>query len=211
VTEGQGAALHRQKVTRADGRTVNIVQRRGHLSYCYSGCCCGHTDRGYAPLPVDAYKNEWVSRRLRNQVHLTRAGCLGPCTLANVASLVFDGRSVWFHSVNTEWQVGLIYDYIESMIAADRFLVPPPDLSEYVFNFYDWEYRAPQEDAAAPVPAEQADLSGIAVLSHADTDLLALSRAREEFPPGFPALFTHRCNGYGRRKRCSCCWITDCP
>ncbi len=182
--------LHRQKVTRADGKTVNIVQRRGHLSYCYSGCCCGHVDRGYAPLPVDAYKNEWVERKLRNTVHLTRAGCLGPCTLANVASLVFDGRSVWFHSVNTPWQVGLIYDYIESMIAADGFLTPPAELAEYVFNFYDWDFRAPPERLER-ADAPSGPLSGIAVLSHADTDLLTLERVREELPPGFPPLYTH--------------------
>ena len=57
---------------------------------------------------------------MRNMVHLTKAGCLGPCTLANVASLVVDGRAVWFHSVNSAWQVRLIYDYIESMLVALR-------------------------------------------------------------------------------------------
>ena len=190
VTFPPTASLHRQKVTRADGRAVNIVQRRGHLSYCYLGCCCGHVDRGYAPLPVDAYKNEWVRRKLRNIVHLTRAGCLGPCSLANVASLVFDGRSVWFHSVNTPWQVGLIYDYIGAMIRADAFLTPPPELAEYVFNFYDWDFRAPPERSQT-TPGQTGPLAGIAVLSHADTDLLTLGRVREELPPGFPALHTH--------------------
>ena len=133
---------YRQRVVRADGRTVSIVQRRAHLSYCFSGCCCGRTERGYAPVPVDAYKEEWLGRKLRRVVHLTKAGCLGPCALANVASLVFDGRAVWFHSVNTAWHVRLIFDYIESMVAAGRFLAPSDDLAEYVFNFYDWDHRA---------------------------------------------------------------------
>ena len=183
--------VQRQKVTRADGKTVNIVQRRGHLSYCYSGCCCGHVDRGYAPLPVDAYKNGWISRKLRNTVHLTRSGCLGPCTLANVASLMFDGRSVWFHNVNTPWQVELIYDYIESMIRADRFLTPPPELTEYVFNFYDWDARAPLEFRQVEGPTERESLSGMTVLSHADTDLLTIERVRETLPEDFPPLHTH--------------------
>ncbi|GGR19637.1 cobaltochelatase subunit CobN [Deinococcus ruber] len=182
--------VQRQKVTRADGKTVNIVQRRGHLSYCSSGCCCGHVDRGYAPLPVDAYKNGWISRKLRNTVHLTRSGCLGPCTLANVASLMFDGRSVWFHNVNTPWQVELIYDYIERMIQADRFLTPPPELAEYVFNFYDWDFRTPPEQAELPA-APTGPLAGIAVLSHADTDLLTLERVRGTLPEGFAHLHTH--------------------
>ena len=28
------------------------------------GCCCGITERGYAPVPTDLYHNEWERRRL---------------------------------------------------------------------------------------------------------------------------------------------------
>ncbi len=173
---------HRQRVMRADGRTLNFVQHRAHLSYCFTGCCCGRTDRGYAPVPVDVYKEEWTRRKIRNDVHLTKGGCLGPCVLANVASLVFDGKSVWFHSVNSAWQVRQIFDYIDSMLKADRFLKPPAELSEYVFNYYDWDVRKPTmlADAAAQLP--QAD-GGIMLLSHADTDLLTLAKAKELLPP----------------------------
>ncbi len=86
---------YRQRVIRADGRTINVVQRRGHLSYCDGACCCGRTDRGYAAVPIEVYKEEWLKRKLRNVVHMTKGGCLGPCPLANVASLEFDGRSVF--------------------------------------------------------------------------------------------------------------------
>ena len=99
----------------------------------FTGCCCGRTERGYAAVPVDMFKDEWLRRKLRNVVHLTKAGCLGPCALANVASLVFDGRAVWFHSVDTPWHVRLIYDYIEAMVRADRFIAPTSELTEYVF------------------------------------------------------------------------------
>jgi nitrile hydratase accessory protein len=131
----------RASVVRTDGREVQIVQRRAHLSYCYGSCCCGDVDRGYAPVPVETFKQEWTGRRLKKSVHLTKGGCLGPCTLANVASLVFDGRSVWFHSVNTPDVAVLIFDYIEAMIAADRYMPPPAALAPHVFNFYDWERR----------------------------------------------------------------------
>lgn len=177
--------VYRQKVVRADGKTISIAQRRAHLSYCFSGCCCGRTERGYAALPVDTYKNEWIGRKMRNVVHLTKAGCLGPCTLANVASLVFDGRAVWFHSVNSAWQVRLIYDYIESMLQADRFLQPPAELAEYVFNYYDWDAR-PQEPKAAPLSTDESTIEGIALLSHADTDVLTVQRAKRELPPELP-------------------------
>ena len=179
--------MFRARVVRADGRAINVVQRRAHLSYCFTGCCCGRTERGYAAVPVDTFKDEWLRRKLRNVVHLTKAGCLGPCALANVASLVFDGRSVWFHSVNTPWHVRLIYDYIEAMVRADRFVTPPAELTEYVFNFYDWDAR-PQ---GAPAPAVDTDASGrprIALLTHADTDLLALKRAQATLPPELDAI-----------------------
>jgi hypothetical protein len=130
-----------QSVTRADGRTIDVVQRRGHLSYCYDACCCGRTDRGYAAVPVEIYKEEWLKRKLRNIVHMTKGGCLGPCPLANVASLEFDGQSVFFQSVSQPWQIRLIFDYIESMIRADRFLPPPPELAVFAFDFYDWNAR----------------------------------------------------------------------
>jgi cobaltochelatase CobN len=174
---------YRQRVVRADGRTLNIVQHRAHLSYCFTGCCCGRTDRGYAAVPVDVYKEEWTRRKIRNAVHLTKGGCLGPCVLANVASLVFDGKAVWFHSVNSAWQVRQIFDYIDSMVQADRFLKPPAELSEYVFNYYDWDVReAAQPDALEQPHPVQLD-GGIVLLSHADTDLLTLTRARELLPP----------------------------
>ncbi len=132
----------RQTIRTADGEEVEIVQRRAHLSYCHSGCCCGDVERGYAPVPVDTFKQEWLRRRLRRIVHLTKGGCLGPCELANVVSLVFDGQSVWFHSVNTPELVCQIFDYIDMMVLADRYEPAPPTLTPYVFNFYDWDARA---------------------------------------------------------------------
>ena len=50
------------------------------------------------------------------------SSCLGPCALANVASLMFDGRSMWLHSVNTPQHVRLIFDYVEMIVGADLFL-----------------------------------------------------------------------------------------
>ncbi|MBB5064448.1 cobaltochelatase subunit CobN [Granulicella mallensis] len=173
---------YRQRVIRADGRAFNITQHRAHLTYCYTGCCCGITERGYAAVPVDVYTEEWLKRKIRNDVHLTKGGCIGPCALANVASLVFDGKSIWFHSVNSEWQVRQIYEYIDSMLKADRFLQPPSELSEYVFNYYDWDVRLPSP-AEGLTQLEIVQPNGaIMLLSHADTDLLTLIKASETLP-----------------------------
>ncbi|AFD24518.1 cobaltochelatase subunit CobN [Deinococcus gobiensis] len=181
-----GAGAARQRVTRADGRTINVVRKRGHLSYCFHGCCCGRTDKGYAPAPVDTYKEEWTRRRMRNQVHLTKSGCLGPCTLNNVAHLVFDGHDTWFHSVNDPWLVVAIFEYIAAMLEADGPLPVPSELVEYTFNYYTWDAGGAAM-AALPVAAPDLSggLSGLALLTHADTDLLNLRAAQDTLPADF--------------------------
>jgi cobaltochelatase CobN len=110
----------RNLVTRADGTLVNVARSRGQLFVCATGCCCGRTGDGFAPVPGDLYHAEWERRRLRNVVHLTSSGCLGPCALANVVLLLFDGQAQWFHSIDDEALVLALYDHVEAMLEADR-------------------------------------------------------------------------------------------
>jgi len=128
-------------------------------------------------VPAELYHDEWERRRLRNQVHLTIGGCLGPCALANVVELIFDGRTVFFHSVDDEATVRAIYDYLDQMVAADTYVPPPPALAGRQFTQFRWEGRpdgvALQERARTRTAAEP----GILFLTHADTDLLALRAA----------------------------------
>ena len=89
----------RQRVTRADGRTINVVQRRGHLSYCHGACCCGRTDRGYAPVPVELYKEEWLKRKafdLAMREFLERSN---PWALHAIAKRLLEAadRGLWEH------------------------------------------------------------------------------------------------------------------
>lgn len=131
----------RNLVTRADGRLVNVARSRGHLFVCASGCCCGRTEDGFAAVPAETFHREWERRRLRNRVHLTIGGCLGPCALANVALLLFDGQAQWFHSVNSEARALAIYDHVERMLEADGCLPPPPLLAPYHFTASLWQRR----------------------------------------------------------------------
>ncbi len=103
----------RNLVIRADGKTVNVVRKQGHLFVCATGCCCGRTERNFPPVPTELYHNEWERRKLRNRIHLTIGGCLGPCTLFNVAMLMFDGRSLWFHSVTATYHHGVKPGYVQ--------------------------------------------------------------------------------------------------
>ncbi|HYI25721.1 MAG TPA: nitrile hydratase accessory protein [Thermomicrobiales bacterium] len=142
----------RNIVWRADGEPINVFRRPGQLFVCASGCCCGHTERGHAPVPVELYHSEWARRRIRHRVHLSIGGCLGPCALSNVALLLFAGRETWFHSITGDDQVIAIYDYVESMVRADRYLPPPPELEPQVFDVFDWPTtEAPRRPVLATV------------------------------------------------------------
>ena len=113
--------LQRNMVQRIDGRMVNAGMKRGMLFVCATGCCCGHTDRGYAPVPTDLYHQEWERRRLRNKVHLNQGGCLGPCPLANVSMLLLDRRPFWFHSLNDETLIVAYLPKQKILVQADAF------------------------------------------------------------------------------------------
>jgi len=186
----------RTRIIRLDGKPIHLVAKRAHLMVCAKGCCCGRTEHGHAAVPVDFYKQEYKKRRIRKQVQLTMSGCLGPCPVANVVLLFFDGRPVWFQSINGEHQIRAIFDYVQLMLAADGYLPPPPELADYVFTYYAWTHAA-GEAAARPARRTLA-LSitrsvmptvaggGILFLTHADTDLLALRGAADQLPAGFP-------------------------
>jgi nitrile hydratase accessory protein len=92
-------------------------------------------------VPEQAFHEEWERRRYRNVVHLTIGGCLGPCALANVAFLLFDGQAQWFHSVNGDGIVLALYDHIERMLDADGMLPPPAALAPYHFSGSAWQPR----------------------------------------------------------------------
>ena len=122
-------------VTRCDGeqKTVRVVE--GHLLVC-KGCCCGNTERNIPPVPVDAFKREWKERGIRRRVHLSISACLGPCAVANVVLLVFQGSTIWFHSINSDADVFAIYNYIEHLLSLGHFSLPTGPLADKVFQRY---------------------------------------------------------------------------
>ena len=131
----------RNIVTRPDGSRVHVARMQGQLFVCAEACCCGRVNDGYAPVPRELYHAEWERRRLRNRVHLTIGGCLGPCALANVVMLLFQGRQAWFHSMSTDAQVVALYDWIEGLVRAQAWSPPPPSLAAHHFTASTWEGR----------------------------------------------------------------------
>jgi cobaltochelatase CobN len=110
-------------VTHSDGTTKNIRLLDGQLFVC-KGCCCGNTEKGNPPVPLEEFKAQWRKRKLRSRVHLTVSGCLGPCQLANVVLILFDGHTIWLHSINTSAHVTAIYDYLEEVLLTGAYAPP---------------------------------------------------------------------------------------
>lgn len=183
----------RNIVTRSDGKLVNVARHLGQLFVCVNGCCCGDTTFGAAPSRKELHHAEWERRKMRNRVHLNEAGCLGPCPLANVAMLLLDGRTTFFHSMNAEWQVMALWDYIERQVEVGGYLPPPPELAEYAFNAFSWEGGS-QHDMTTPIEVSRTREGGFLFLTQADTDLLALSRATALLAEDFPPVRAHTVN-----------------
>lgn len=122
-------------VTREDGVAKQIRIQDGHLFIC-NGCCCGRTEKGFPGLALEEFKQQWKKRGIRRRLHLTISGCLGPCPLANVVLLLFQGHSMWFHSINHAEDVDLIYNYVEEMLMAGTVLDVPDRLASRKFERY---------------------------------------------------------------------------
>jgi cobaltochelatase CobN len=136
VAEGPVASMdHFTKARRFNGETKTLRVVEGHLFVC-QGCCCGNTEAGNPPVPLERFKKEWKERGIRTRVHLTVSGCLGPCSVPNIVLLMYRGETVWFHSINSNHEVILIYEYIERLLQLNRFVPPEKPLSENVFQRY---------------------------------------------------------------------------
>ena len=122
-------------VRELDGR-VRIVwrfqsdgaqQRTFVVHYRLSGLAVGYDD--VVDVNLKVWGDEWERRRIRNRLHLTMSGCLGPCAAGNNALLLIHGRAIWLNDLNNPSLVPAVFDYAEAMLAAGRVLPPPPVLS----------------------------------------------------------------------------------
>ncbi len=135
----------------ARGEDFRIVQLRGQLLVCaqqHGSCCCGWDDKGRMPFdPQALWGDEWERRKIRNRLHLTFTGCLGPCAVGNNALLVLHGRSIWLKDLNQPDLASVVYDWIESMLAAGRILPPPERLKDHVYE----RFLPPPDHAYEPL------------------------------------------------------------
>lgn len=120
-------------VKRSDGLLKKSRLVTGQLLVC-QGCCCGNIDKGHSPVPLQEFKQQWRERDLSKRIHLTVSGCLGPCALANVVLILFDGRAIWLHSINTTNHVTAIYNYLEAMLHNGGYIAPTGLIASCLFQ-----------------------------------------------------------------------------
>ena len=144
----------------ARGTDFRIVQVQGNLFVCTKqtgSCCCGWEEKGRMPFETRLWSDEWERRRIRNRLHLTLAGCLGPCAAGNNAMLQLHGRSIWFNDLNDAALVPAVFDYAQAMLEVGRVLPPPPALAGHVYE----RYVPPPQEPYAPLVATAAHGEGL--------------------------------------------------
>lgn len=144
---------------RARNEDFRIVQLQGNLFVCsqaHGSCCCGWTEKGRAPLNQALYEQEWERRGIRNRLHLTFTGCLGPCAVGNNALLQIHGQSIWLKDLNADALIPLVFDYIDTMLAAGRVVPPPESLVDHVYA----RYLVPAASDGVAIGAATADDAG---------------------------------------------------
>jgi YHS domain-containing protein len=153
---------HRLSTVRVRARDgdYRVVQVQGNLFVCSKAngsCCCGWDEKGRMPFANDLWGDEWERRRIRNRLHLTFTGCLGPCIAGNNALLQILGRSIWLKDVNDPALVAAVFDYAEAMLAAGRVLPPPAALADHVYE----RYLPPPEGEWLPFVEADGDGGGL--------------------------------------------------
>jgi hypothetical protein len=96
---------------------------------CCVGCCCGRTDRGFPPVPVERLKEFWKREKLNRTVQLTISGCLGPCDMANVILVMTAAGTEWFGGIEDDAVFDAVIDWARDCQGSDS-LRPLPGVLE---------------------------------------------------------------------------------
>ena len=145
---------------RARDEDYRIVQVQGNLFVCSKangGCCCGWDEKGRMPFDNSLWSEEWERRWIRNRLHLSFVGCLGPCAIGNNAMLQILGRSIWLKDLNDPALIPEVFAYARSMLDANTILPPPDVLRDHIYE----RYLPPPNAEYIPFIAVATDNSGL--------------------------------------------------
>jgi hypothetical protein len=104
----------------------------GQILVC-SGCCCGRTDKDHPAVPVEWLKAEWKRRLLQKKIHLSISGCLGPCDLSNVVTVITPERSIWLGGIEHHHQYRELLEWASACERAGELKPLPASLKKHEF------------------------------------------------------------------------------
>ena len=76
-----------------------------------NGCCCGNLEKGHDKVPIELLENDWERHGLKEVVTLKISGCLGPCSMRNVAILDTLEGPIWLGGLSGEEHYRGIVDW----------------------------------------------------------------------------------------------------
>jgi len=111
-------------------------QVMGQILVCASGCCCGRIDKGKPEIPLEWLKKSWKEARLLKSIQLTITGCLGPCDLTNVVSILTPEKQIWLGRITEHLQYEALLEWAKASAEAGYLLDLPEELQNHVFERY---------------------------------------------------------------------------
>jgi len=99
-----------------------------------NGCCCGREDKRKPSIPVDALKRAFKERKLLKTVQLTISGCLGPCDVLNVFTILTEDGQQWFGGIRTHEPFLALIDWAEECRKLGAVAPLPDILKPYRFD-----------------------------------------------------------------------------
>lgn len=117
-------------------QTINTKRQvLGQVIIC-SGCCCGRTDKGKPAIPEEWLKNNWKQAGLLRTIQLTISGCLGPCDLTNVISILTPQKQIWLGGITGQNQYEALLEWAQSSSDAGILIDLPEILQTQQFERY---------------------------------------------------------------------------
>lgn len=120
-----------------------------------NGCCCGRTEKGHPPVPVDYLKAEFKARRLIRNVQVTISGCLGPCDVPNVVGILTYVEGMrWYGNLSEQWHFESLIEWATEVKEAQAALPLPQWLQAHALNpMAEFFSQIPAPDPQAIIPA----------------------------------------------------------
>ena len=102
-----------------------------------NGCCCGRIAKGNKEVPIDALKSAWIENNLEDTVKLTISGCLGPCSMNNVAFVKTESGRTWLGKLNQDQHYEALVGWACDIAQNGKAAVMPHSLEQHCFDAKD--------------------------------------------------------------------------